>query len=84
MNPEGALAPSKIAVKLGRCLTPPVSAPVCLADGHELNFSVSLSPPLLRGTSAQRGNIELLPYTLHWLELDEDITIESIANAAKL
>lgn len=51
---------------------------VTLADGRTLSFPVSISPRLAAATPAQRQNIELLPFTLHWPDVDEDLTIETL------
>jgi Protein of unknown function (DUF2442) len=51
---------------------------VTLADDHTINFPVTASPRLAAATPAQLENVELLPFTLHWPDVDEDITIESL------
>ncbi len=49
-----------------------------LVDGRELVFPVSLTQRLMGATAEQRGRIRLLPFSLHWPEVDEDITVESL------
>ena len=49
-----------------------------LEAGQKLSFPVSGSQRLSKGTAKQLNHIELLPWTLHWPDLDEDLTIESI------
>jgi hypothetical protein len=51
---------------------------VALENNHELSFPVHLSKRLESATASQRSHIELLPFSLHWPEVDEDISIESI------
>ena len=51
---------------------------VKLSDGKALRFPVSVSPRLAAASASERGNIELLPFTLHWPDVDEDLTIESL------
>lgn len=55
---------------------------VLLADGHELSFPADITPRLAAGTPEQRNRIEILPFTLHWPDLDEDIALESILRAS--
>ena len=51
---------------------------VTLADDLTIRFPVGVSPRLAAATPAQLQNIELLPFTLHWPDVDEDITIETL------
>jgi hypothetical protein len=65
--------------------TPPVKAwhdkgqfHVHMADGASLTFPANITPLLAQATDEQRNRITLLPFTLHWPEIDEDLTIESL------
>ena len=51
---------------------------VALSDGRTLSFPVNISPRLAAASPVQRQNIELLPFTLHWPDVDEDLTIETL------
>lgn len=51
---------------------------VTLADDHTISFPMNVSPRLAAATPAQLENVELLPFTLHWPDVDEDITIETL------
>lgn len=70
MTPQLKPAP-RVAVHGGMIL-------IQLATGKTLLFPANLTPALAAATDAQRRNVEFLPYTLHWPDLDEDITIESL------
>lgn len=49
-----------------------------LADGREISVPCDITPSLSGATHAQRNHIRILPFSLHWPDLDEDITIETI------
>lgn len=49
-----------------------------LADGKRLNFPCDITPLLRSASQSQRNNIQLLSLSLHWPDLDEDISIESL------
>lgn len=51
---------------------------VTLENEQTLSFPVQVSKRLESATPAERNHIELLPFSLHWPDVDEDITIESI------
>ena len=51
---------------------------VNLADGQNFVFPVTLTKRLASASDSQRRKIKFLPLTLHWPEIDEDITIESL------
>lgn len=51
---------------------------VQLDDGAEIAFPVSLTERLAHATPAALANIRLLPFSLHWPELDEDLSIDSL------
>jgi hypothetical protein len=51
---------------------------VTLEGDQHLRFPVSITPRLSSATAAQLANIELLPLTLHWPDVDEDLSIESL------
>ena len=54
-----------------------------LADGREVSVPADITPALAAATPAQRNDIRILPYSLHWPDLDEDITIEAIIRLAE-
>ena len=49
-----------------------------LEADQKLSFPSSGSQRLSKGTAKQLNHIELLPWTLHWPDLYEDLPIESI------
>lgn len=51
---------------------------VRLDDGSHLAFPVTLTGRLKKATPAELAEIELLPFSLHWPLIDEDISIESL------
>ena len=51
---------------------------VTLSSGRTVDFPVSASPRLARGTAAQLNNVEVSPYGLHWPDLDEDLSTAGI------
>jgi transglutaminase-like putative cysteine protease len=67
-------------------LPPPVAAHctedgriiVALADGRRLDFPADITPRLRAASYSQRNNIQRLSLSLHWPDVDEDITIESL------
>jgi hypothetical protein len=51
---------------------------VRLDDGSHLAFPVTLTERLKKATPAELAEIELLPFSLHWPLIDEDLSIESL------
>ncbi len=51
---------------------------VRLEDGSHLAFPVTLTDRLKKATPAELAEIELLPFSLHWPLIDEDLSIESL------
>jgi hypothetical protein len=51
---------------------------VRLEDGSHLAFPVTLTERLKNATLAELAEIELLPFSLHWPLIDEDLSIESL------
>lgn len=49
-----------------------------LADGRSIGVPLHWFPRLKHGTDAERANVELSAGGLHWPELNEDISVESI------
>ena len=49
-----------------------------LEDGARLAFPVSLTERLKKATPAELAEMELLPFSLHWPLIDEDLSIESL------
>jgi predicted metalloprotease len=54
-----------------------------LADGRTITVPIAWFPRLAHGTSAQRSNWRLIGggVGIHWPDLDEDISIESLLRA---
>ena len=52
---------------------------VCMESGTELRFSVAENPRLAVGTPTQLNNVELSPFGIHWLDLDEDLSFRVTA-----
>ena len=48
---------------------------VDLSDGRTIGAPLAWFPRLLDASKAQRGNVEIGRYGLHWADLDEDISI---------
>jgi len=48
---------------------------VTLADGRKIVTPLAWYPRLLRATSAQRENYEIMPMGIHWPDIDEDLGI---------
>jgi len=53
---------------------------VVLADGREISVPLVWFPRLLKATSAERKNWRLIGggIGIHWQDVDEDISIESL------
>jgi hypothetical protein len=49
-----------------------------LADGRALGIPLAWFHKLLHATPAQRQQLELSVYGLHWDELDEDISVAGL------
>ena len=64
---------------------PPVAAEcddlyliVTLADGRLLRTPLWWYPRLSSATARQRSQLQLSPLGIHWLEIDEDISVASM------
>ena len=51
---------------------------VSLEDGSTLRFPSSITSRLASATFEQLTDIELLPFTLRWEAVDEDISVDSL------
>jgi hypothetical protein len=51
---------------------------VHLVDGRTLSAPLAWYPRLLKGTPAERANVVIGPYGLHWPDLDEDLSIKGL------
>jgi len=51
---------------------------VDLMDGRTISVPLAWYPRLRHGTSAERANVEIGPYGLHWPDLDEDVSIRGL------
>jgi len=48
---------------------------VTLADGRRIATPLAWYPRLLRASSAERQNYEIMPMGIHWPDIDEDLSI---------
>jgi Protein of unknown function (DUF2442) len=48
---------------------------VTLCDGRKIVTPLKWYPRLQRATPAQRANYEIMPLGIHWLDIDEDLSI---------
>ena len=51
---------------------------VDLSDGRTLGVPLAWFPRLLSAAPAERTNVEITPFGLHWPAVDEDISIEGL------
>ena len=51
---------------------------VTLADGRRIATPLAWYPRLLRASLAERQNYEIMPIGIHWLAIDEDLSIAGI------
>jgi len=51
---------------------------IAMRSGSEIRFPAAQNSRLARGTPEQLSRIELLPYGIHWPELDEDLSFEGL------
>jgi hypothetical protein len=69
-------------------LAPPVSATavvyedgyfhLTLEGGSSYRFRADITPRLRAATPAQRALVEILPCSLHWPLIDEDLDLEAL------
>jgi hypothetical protein len=57
---------------------------VVLADGRELSAPLAWFPRLIEASEAQRRNWRFIGrgHGIHWPEIDEDISVDSLLRAA--
>ena len=48
---------------------------VTLVDGRKITTPLDWYPRLLRASTAERTNYEIMPMGIHWPDLDEDLSI---------
>jgi hypothetical protein len=48
---------------------------VTLADGRKIATPLAWYPRLMRDSAAQRQNYEIMPMSIHWPDIDEDLGI---------
>lgn len=51
---------------------------VALSDGRTLGIPLAWFPRLLRASPAERAEVEISPFGLHWEVLDEDISVAGL------
>ncbi|MGQ0566293.1 MAG: DUF2442 domain-containing protein [Gemmobacter sp.] len=51
---------------------------VALSDGRTLGVPLAWFLRLLRATAAERAEVEISPFGLHWEGLDEDISVAGL------
>jgi hypothetical protein len=54
-----------------------------LADGRRLVTPLWWYPRLLAATPAERAEIELSPFGVHWPKIDEDLSVAGMLKGAK-
>lgn len=56
---------------------------VTLANGQKVVTPLWWYPRLLAATTSQRARYELLPFGVHWPEVDEDLSIEGMLTGGR-
>lgn len=56
---------------------------VRLHDGRSIGIPLWWYPRLLKASATEREKIELSPMGVHWPDLDEDVSVESMIAGAK-
>jgi len=51
---------------------------VSLSDGREIGVPLVWFPRLLRASPAEREAVDFSPFGLHWVVLDEDISVAGL------
>ena len=51
---------------------------VSMESGVEIRFPVAGNARLAKGTPEQLGNVEVSPFGLHWIDLDEDLSFRGL------
>lgn len=51
---------------------------VDLEDGRQISTPLVWYPRLVHGTPAERNNVEIGHYGIHWPDLDEDLSIKGL------
>ena len=69
---EPFLTPAKSVVVTEHQLT------VCWADGRTLSVPLAWYPRLVHGTPAERSNVEIGYYGIHWPDLEDDISYKGL------
>jgi Protein of unknown function (DUF2442) len=54
---------------------------VGLADGRRLGVPLAWFPQLLEASAEDRAGVEISPFGLHWVALDEDISVVGLLSA---
>ncbi len=49
-----------------------------MESGVEVRFPAQDNPRLAKGYADQLNNVEISPFGLHWLDLDEDLSFEGL------
>jgi hypothetical protein len=49
-----------------------------MESGVEVRFPAQDNPRLAKGYADQLNNVEISPFGLHWLDLDEDLSLEGL------
>ena len=55
---------------------------VALSDGRVLGVPLSWFPRLAAASEAERAEVEISPFGLHWAALDEDVSVEGLLTGA--
>lgn len=51
-----------------------------MTSGVEIRFPITENLRLKRGNEQQLSNIQITPYGLHWVDLDEDLSFRGLLN----
>ncbi|MCY2953014.1 MAG: DUF2442 domain-containing protein [Planctomycetota bacterium] len=73
-----SIADEKFLVRVTRVVVTDDVLVVDLEDGRTISVPVLWYPRLVHGTAAERNNVEIGPFGIHWPDLDEDISIKCL------
>jgi hypothetical protein len=68
----------KLDIRATRVVVTDDELKVELEDGRGVSAPIVWYPRLRHGTPAERANVEIGPYGIHWPDLDEDISIRAL------
>jgi len=71
-------ADEKFLIRAQRVVVTDDALTVDLEDGRTISVPLVWYPRLVHGMPAERNNIEIGAFGIHWPDLDEDISIKSL------